>query len=469
MGEIIGAYLMPHPPIIVPDIGKGRELEISDTIDAMNHIAGDIAEKKPDIIILISPHGALFRDAVAIMGIPELKGSLEEFGAKQVQIEKKNDLEFAKEIDAAAWGEGIPAVFLDSDKIKDYKISRKLDHGAVIPLYFIEKAYRDYRLIHVNYGLLSKIELYTFGEIIASCVEKTHKKAVIIASGDLSHKLTQDAPAGYNKNGAIFDKTLLDFLEKGDVSGVFSIDDTLTKEAGECGLRSVEMMLGAFEGNKISVKTLSYEGPFGVGYGTAVIKPEGKSRERIFKRKIIEIIDGKVNILRDKESEYVKLARSALENYVSSRKKINVPSDISPDLKSKKAGVFVSLKKDGELRGCIGTIEAVENSIAEEIIRNAIQAGTQDPRFYPVEKNELDKLIYSVDILGEPEHVENISILDPKKYGVIVESGFRKGLLLPNLEGVSTVEEQIDIALNKANIRRDEEYTISRFKVERYK
>ncbi len=469
MGEIIGAYLMPHPPVIIPEVGKGREKEISDTIVAMNHISRDIAEKKPDIIILISPHGALFRDAVAITGISELEGSLKEFGAKQVKIEKKNDLELAKEIELAAWEEGIPTVFLDSDKIKEYKVSTKLDHGATVPLYFIEKAYPGYQLVHINYGLLSKIELYTFGGIMASCVEKTHKKAVIIASGDLSHKLTPDAPAGYNKKGAIFDKKLLGLLEKGDIPGIFSIEDALVNEAGECGLRSIEMMLGAFEGKDISITILSYEGPFGVGYGTAVIEPERKNSERIFKDKITDIINEKINKFRDNESEHVKLARSALENYISTGKIIEIPSDIGSELNNKKAGVFVSLKKDGELRGCIGTIQPVENSIAEEIIRNAIQAGTQDPRFYPVEESELDKLIYSVDILGEPELVENKSMLNVKTYGVIVESGSRKGLLLPNLEGVDTVDEQVDIALKKASIRRNEAYKIYRFKVDRYK
>ena len=128
----------------------------------------------------------------------------------------------------------------------------------------------------------------------------------------------------------------------------------------------------------------------------------------------------------------------------------------------------MSIKKDGELRGCIGTIQPTEESIAEEIIRNAIQSGTQDPRFYPVEKDELEKLVYSVDVLGKPEPIEYTSQLDVKEYGVIVESGYKKGLLLPDLEGVDSVEEQLKIALQKANIGKGEKYKMYRFKVERH-
>ncbi len=469
MGEIVGAYLMPHPPVIIPEVGKGREKEIYDTIQSMNKVAQDIADKKPDTIILISPHGALFKDAVAIMGTPKLKGQLDEFGAKQVCVEKNNDLELGKEIDLISWSEGIPTVFLDDEKIQSYHVSSRLDHGAMVPLYFVEKAYSSYDLVHINYGLLSKKELYAFGEIISSCVEKSDKKVVIIASGDLSHKLTPDAPAGYNEKGILFDEKLLGLLAASDIEGIFSIEDSLANDAGECGLRSIEMMLGAFEGKNISVEVLSYEGPFGVGYGTAIIVPGERNTGRSFKNKISELMNKKITKVREKEDEYVTLARKALEYFVLHNKKLKLPLDTSTDIIKKKAGVFVSIKEEGELRGCIGTIEATQENIGEEIIRNAIQSGTQDPRFHPVEKNELDKLIYSVDILGEPEPIESKDKLNVKEYGVVVESGSKRGLLLPNLEGVETIDDQISIALEKANIRKGEKYRLYRFKVKRHK
>jgi AmmeMemoRadiSam system protein A len=133
-----------------------------------------------------------------------------------------------------------------------------------------------------------------------------------------------------------------------------------------------------------------------------------------------------------------------------------------------RAGVFVSLKKHGQLRGCIGTIAPTCPCIADEIIQNAISAGTKDPRFSPVRESELDDIVYSVDVLGEPEPVDDVSQLDVIRYGVIVSSGYKRGLLLPNLEGVDTVEQQVEIARQKAGIGRNEDYSLERFEVIRH-
>lgn len=135
---------------------------------------------------------------------------------------------------------------------------------------------------------------------------------------------------------------------------------------------------------------------------------------------------------------------------------------------ARKAGVFVSIKEDGRLRGCIGTIQAVQSSIAQEIITNAISASTNDPRFSPIEPWELDRLAISVDILGEKEAIDSPDFLDPDRYGVIVTRGRKRGLLLPNLEGIDTVEEQIAIAKRKAGIREEESVQLERFEVIRH-
>lgn len=163
----------------------------------------------------------------------------------------------------------------------------------------------------------------------------------------------------------------------------------------------------------------------------------------------------------------VKLAKEAVENYVRHGRVLK-PKELSDEMKGR-AGVFVSIKKHGELRGCIGTFAPTRENIAEEIVANAISSATRDPRFMPVEPSELDELEYSVDVLTEPEPVESAAQLDPKKYGVIVERGFRRGLLLPDLEGVDSVEEQIKICRAKAGIADDEPIKLYRFQVKRYK
>lgn len=170
---------------------------------------------------------------------------------------------------------------------------------------------------------------------------------------------------------------------------------------------------------------------------------------------------------REPESEHARLARDVVEEYVKTGKAPDV-SDAGGELASRRAGAFVCLKKDGELRGCIGTISPVTDSLAAEIRNNAISSATSDFRFPPVEPSELDRLTYSVDVLEEPEDIPDIGHLDPKVYGVIVYSGRRKGLLLPDLEGVDTAEEQVRIASMKAGIGPGEPVSLQRFKVTRH-
>ncbi|HCL81503.1 MAG TPA: AMMECR1 domain-containing protein [Nitrospiraceae bacterium] len=166
---------------------------------------------------------------------------------------------------------------------------------------------------------------------------------------------------------------------------------------------------------------------------------------------------------------YVELAKKAVEEYIKNKKIIPPPEKLAPEMK-KKAGVFICLKKHGELRGCIGTFVPCEEKIYKEIVKNAVSAAMEDPRFPKVAENELPGIQYSVDVLSEPEKVEDISSLDPRKYGVIVTKGFRKGLLLPDLEGVNTVEEQLHITKMKAGINpADKDIEIFKFTVDRYK
>ncbi len=164
----------------------------------------------------------------------------------------------------------------------------------------------------------------------------------------------------------------------------------------------------------------------------------------------------------------VELARESVEQFVRQGVVLHLPNPL-PNEMAARSGVFVCIKKGGDLRGCIGTFLPCCENIAAETIRNAIAAATQDPRFMPVSEDELPDLIYSVDVLSPPEKVEDISELDPKKFGVIVTSGQRKGLLLPDLEGVNSVEEQLRITRMKAGIPPHEKVEIFRFRVRRYR
>lgn len=445
MGEVKGLYLMPHPPIIIPRIGRGEEKRVQSTIDALYTCSKEIKDKAPDTIVLITPHGPVFQDAVVVMMDDTLKGDMMRFGGYDIKLAFENNMELGRKILELARNRDVSCMGMDSKVAKSYGVSTALDWGALVPLYFVTNEYAQFKLVHITISFLQFEELYRFGTAIGEAVSHHGEDVVIIASGDLSHKLTEDGPYGFHPAGPKLDRAIIDHLGRGDVKGLMNLDTNLIEEGGECGLRSIIMGLGALDGKELKPRILSYEGPFGVGYGVASI----------------EGVDGAGN-------PYINLARRALETYVKTGDVIEPDCNLPREMIDRQAGVFVTIKAHGQLRGCIGTIGPTEENIAKEIIQNAISAGTKDPRFYPVGEDELSHLKYSVDILDEPEPIESIDSLDTREYGVIVKKGTRRGLLLPNLEGVDTPEKQVAIALDKAGIGPDERYKMERFRVTRY-
>lgn len=467
MGKILKSYLMPHPPIIVPEVGKGEEKKAQKTRFACMKVADEIKDLTPDTIIIITPHGPIFRDAIALSYGDNIHGNLHNFNAQGVAFEYEIDKKLTDFIIDEADKDNIPIAKIGDKSYKQYGVHYELDHGSMIPLYFVNKKYTSYKLVHITYGLLANVDLYKFGTAIERAVNHYDGNVVLIASGDLSHKMSEESPYGFDPSGPKYDSEILSLLQKGDVNGIFSLDRNTINRAGECGMRSIYILLGTLEGYDFKGQLLSYEGPFGIGYGVMSIGAE-RAEHRNFLKKIIDIRLNTIFNMRENEDVYVKLARESLEYYIKTKSYMKMPSYVTAEMLNVARGVFVSLKKDGELRGCIGTIEPVTNSCAEEIIRNAVEAGTHDPRFFPVEAEELRELEYSVDVLMPPEKATK-DMLDVKRYGVIVTKGRKSGLLLPDLEGVNTVEEQLNIALGKANINKDEDYEIKRFEVIRHK
>jgi AmmeMemoRadiSam system protein A len=206
-----------------------------------------------------------------------------------------------------------------------------------------------------------------------------------------------------------------------------------------------------------------------VGYGVAAFEVEGDDDSRDFGRQFGAEARARTELQKAGEDPYVRLARLSLETYVKTGRFADLPCGLPEELSQRAAGAFVSLKKDGRLRGCIGTTQPTQPSLAKEIFNNAVSAGLRDPRFAPVTEDELPELVYSVDVLGEPEPIESKGQLNTRLYGVIVETGHRRGLLLPDLAGVDTPEKQIEIARQKAGIAPDEPVRMWRFEVVRHK
>ena len=418
-------------------MGHGEEKRIQSTIDAFERAAKFIADLQPDTVIVSSPHSILYSDYFHISPGPSAKGSMAQFGAPQVKFTVVYDEELVRAVDAAAKQAGIPAGTLGNRQ-------PELDHGTMVPLYFLAKYCKTCKIVRLALSGFSLKEHYRVGMLIAETAEKLGRKIAWIASGDLS--------------------------QSGNFAELFSFKDTFLEEAAECGHRSFVLMAGALDGLAVKAEKLSYEGPFGVGYGVTLFTPTGADESRHF-LSAYDTIRGRMKAERlAKEDDYVKLAREVIEHYVKSKGGyLRSPQHIIPEMTAQKAGVFVSLKIRGALRGCIGTIGPMYDNVAEEIRHNAISACSRDPRFTPVLPDELEELEYSVDVLGPMEPISSPAQLDVKRYGVLVTKGSRSGLLLPNLPGVDTIEQQVDIAKQKAGIRPEESgCELKRFEVIRH-
>ncbi|MDI3281205.1 MAG: AmmeMemoRadiSam system protein A, partial [Bacillota bacterium] len=389
----------------------------------------------------------------------------------QVELERPNDRELAAAIREHMEAAGVEVAPLDREAAGYLGVELALDHGALVPLYYLDRGGVDLPLVSLTMALLPPVQLYRAGLAIREAAAAVGRRVAVVASGDLSHRLIPGAPAGYHPEGARFDREIVEYLRRGDAASILGMDEAYLERAWECGYRPLVMMLGSLDGYAVEPSVLSYEGPFGVGYAVAVWKPIKEDAERALARRLAEEQTRRVEEARRGESAPVALARRAVEEYVRTGRVLAPPdpAQLPPELRGRRAGVFVSIKKHGRLRGCIGTVEPTQPDLAREIIRNAIEAATRDPRFDPVQPEELVDLVYSVDVLGEPERIPDISYLDPRRYGVIVSRGLRRGLLLPDLEGIDTAEEQVAIARQKAGLGPDEEVTLERFEVIRYK
>jgi len=259
------AAICPHPPIIVPTIGSQEDLKkVSKTIKAMEKLAEIFAKVTPKTVIIISPHGPVDFNRFTVTNSPVLLGHFYNFGDFQTELIFKNDTKLIELIKKECLQKDIP---LRTVELKE------LDHGVLVPLYYLAKKHPNFKVVPLAYSFLDLKTHFYFGKAIQSAIKKYSEKSVgIVASGDLSHCLTFEAPAGYNKRGKEFDEKLVKLLKNKDVEGVLNMSPDLVEEAGECGYRSIITLLGALSNLDWQPKILSYEGPFGVGYTVALLK-----------------------------------------------------------------------------------------------------------------------------------------------------------------------------------------------------
>ena len=448
----IWSALMPHPPILVPEVGCGREAEAQGTLNGLHALMEAVEPLRPDVLLVLSPHQPGAAGALRINTAPALRGSFAPFGAPEVRLDLVSNAEDQDALGSFLTAEGVNLSWRPSPNLS-------ADQGTTVPLYFLNRAWGNLPpTVPASPTGLAPQEALELGRKLAGFDDG--RSWALLASGDLSHRLTPDAPAGYAPDeGHAFDDAVVEALRRGTAEPLLALSPEVVDRAGQCGLWSVLVMLGLMEaaaqakpGAGARAKVLSCEGPFGVGYCCAVWTPTegGAAREmpppvRLARETVTRLLEG-----RDLPENGDEVCSSSLWN--------------AP------AACFVSIKtRRGALRGCIGTLSPTHGSLDREIIENAVLASTKDPRFPPMSREELADAVFSVDVLSAPEPVEGPEQLDPKVWGVIVSRGWQRGVLLPDLEGVDTVEQQVEIAARKAGLRGPEGVTLERFSVMRYK
>ena len=458
--SIVAAYALPHPPLLLPEVGQGEERKLQLTQNAYERAMKEAAELAPETVIVVSPHTVMYADYFHIAPGEMASGDFAAFGAPDLRVMADYDEPFAKELAKAASAEGIAAGGVGGR-------GAALDHGVMVPLSFLEAHTADFRLVRVGVSGLSPKEHYVFGRCIARVAEELGRRAVFFASGDLSHRLTPDAPRGFAPEGPRFDKACMKYLEEGDFLKLLRMEAALYQPATECALRGLWMLAGVLDARALKIKKLSYQGTTGVGYGLVSFKVTREDPRRSFVERY-EMLERRAREeRRAAEDDYVRLARRAMETIVRTGKLPPVPAELPEEMMGR-AGVYVTLTRDGTPRGTYGTFEPSAKSIADEITRNAAHAARNDTHIAPVTEEELDALDITVDVLSEPELVGSADALDPKTYGIIAESRGRKGVMLPAAPGIETAEEQLRAARKKAGIPEDAAIRIWRFTSERH-
>ena len=333
-------------------------------------------------------------------------------------------------------------ILATSDYLQKDSAAHQIEHSLEVQVPFLQYFKSDIKIVPIVLSFATGSIYKQIGKEIARAIKDLNREVVIIASSDMTHYEPQES-AEKKDNQAI--AAILELNEDKLLARIEELDITMCGYAPTVSLISAAKELGAKEAELVRYQTSGdTTGDFSsvVGYAGIIIK-------------------------KAEMHPLVKLARETVETYTKEGK-VYEPQELTPEMKEK-AGVFVSIHKLDQLRGCIGTFEPTQKNVAEEIVTNAISSATRDPRFLPITPGELGDLHYSVDVLTRPEPVAGKDQLDQKKYGVIVEAGSRRGLLLPDLEGVDSVDYQIDICCQKAGITPDEPVKLYRFEVRRYK
>ena len=429
-GFVAGA-LVAHPPILLAEVGGTQSERVRATADAMRELDGILSTVDAPLVVVISPHSPSSMTSLPVRRAAHAAGDLSRFRAPQVRVEAQVDVALAAALVVDGQRAGFSLTWAEETE---------LDHGVVVPMHSLRRTMANKSCIFLGVSGWPLHRFVAFGAWLQARLRD--RSAILIASGDLSHRLTPDAPYGFRPEGPLFDRLVIDALRARAWERIEALDPDLVEGAGECGLRPLAILLGAGRAANLQSQVLSYEGPFGVGYPVVAFTASAVPKVAL---------------------DIQTLGRQAIDTYLRTRQLIEPPDPIPIELQAPSA-VFVTLRKDGELRGCVGSVRPTEATAAHELIRYAVASAVRDPRFDPVRLDEVASLMIKVQLLDVPEPVTDIAQLDPHTYGVIVRRGDRQALLLPGIDGIDTPEQQVRAACEKAGIDRHAPLELERFR-----
>lgn len=440
---------MPHAPVLVPAVGGKRGNRAAASVGAMAGAARQVVKAGPETIVLISPHAPRRRGAFAIWAGQRVSGSLAQFGAPSAAVDLPADETLTGMIAEEAVSRG-----LEIWRLHD----AELDHGAVVPLWHLADAGWRGPTVLIGLNYTGESGLVELGEAIAAAARRAGRRVALVASGDMSHRLQPGAPAGFHPRAKEFDCAFIECLRAGDYRKLPDFDSGLSDLAAEDALDSTLVAVSAVNWNAAGHEVLSYEGPFGVGYGVAILHHSPTVDVSAGAR---ETDVAKIG------QELSQVARRSIE--AAFRGDVEKPDMPAEGIPGERHGVFVTLRGPrGELRGCVGTLTPRFRSAAEETWHVARDAAFRDGRFAPVGAHELEKLRFEVSVVLPLEEVASPTELDPRCYGVVLATGDgRRGILLPDVNGIETVEQQLTVARHKGGIGELEPVRIHRFSVKK--
>jgi AMMECR1 domain-containing protein/aromatic ring-opening dioxygenase LigB subunit len=452
-GQVVIATLMPHAPVLVPAVGGMRGNRAGASVNAMAEAARRVVRARPETLVLISPHTPRRHGAFAIWAGERIRGSLSQFGAPEAAVDLPADEPLAAMIAEEAGLRGVDVWWLRD---------AELDHGAVVPLWHLADA--GWRGPTILFGLNYPGEpgLVELGEAIAAATRRAGRRLAVVASGDMSHCLQPGAPAGFHPRAKEFDQAFIERLQAGDYRRLLAFDPELQDLAAEDAVDSTLVAAAAANWNATGHAVLSYEGPFGVGYGVAILyqPPPGSASESAHETGVRGNVTQSGKVL-------LRCARRSLEAAFRGDPGPDIPAE---GVLAERFGVFVTIRGPGsKLRGCAGTLTPRFVNTAEETWHVARDAAFRDERFKAVGAHELDHLHFEVSVILPPEEVTSTAELDPQRYGVVVAThDGRRGVLLPDVDGVETVDQQLAIARRKGRIGEFEPVRIQRFAVKKF-